>query len=88
MNPILNLVKNQRNQQQQQIPNDMGALLANLRSGKIDAKQSSLDIIKNMSPQQKDAVRQMLPQLTKLGKVFGVSDEKIDSFSKELQSSL
>lgn len=81
-------MKNRRVNSKTQINNDVQSIVNDLKSGKVDAKQSSLDIIKGMSPQQRVAIRQMLPQITKLGKAFGVSDEQIERFTKELNSSL
>lgn len=88
MNPILNLMKNQKTNNRVKTTNNVQSMVNDLKSGKVDAKQSSLDIIKKMSPQQRIAIRQMLPQITKLGKAFGVSDEQIERFTKELNSSL
>lgn len=59
-----------------------------LKSGKLDAKQQSFKMLENLTPQQKVAIRQMLPQIKKLGKAFGVSDENIESFIKELQNKI
>ena len=81
-------MKNQRVNSKTQTTNDVQSMVNDLRSGKVDAKQSSLDIIKKMSPQQRIAIRQMLPQITKLGKAFGASDDQIERFTKELNSSL
>ena len=88
MNPILNLMKNQKVNSRTQTANNVQSVVSDLKSGKVDAKQSSLDIIKKMSPQQRIAIRQMLPQIAKLGKAFGASDEQIECFTKELNSSL
>lgn len=81
-------MRNQKVNNRTQATNDVQSMVSELKSGKVDAKQSSLDIIKKMSPQQRIAIRQMLPQITKLGKAFGASDEQIERFTKELNSSL
>lgn len=87
MNPILNLV-NARKQNNKIQVNNTQSLVNDLKSGKLDAKEQSLEILKKMSPQQKVALRQMLPQIKQLGKAFGVSDDQIERFTKELNSSL
>lgn len=91
MNPIMSILKKQSspasplsksaNTNLQQIVNDF-------KAGKLDAKQTALGFIKNMSPQQKSAIRQMLPQLKLLGKTFGASDNSINVFTTELQDQL
>lgn len=83
-----------RNQPVSPIPNsnnkqsDFQSTIADIKSGKLDAKQQSFKMLENLTPQQKVAIRQLLPQVKKLGKAFGVSDENIENFIKELQSKL
>ena len=52
MNPILNLMKNQKTNNRVKTTDNVQSMVNDLKSGKVDAKQSSLDIIKKMSPQQ------------------------------------
>lgn len=87
MNPVLNLVNGQKQNSRVQVSNTQ-TFINDLKSGKINAKEQSLEILKKMSPQQRVALRQMLPQITKLGKAFGASDDQIERFTKELNSSL
>lgn len=70
------------------LPKSNQQLINDLKSGKIDAKQTSIGFIKNMSPQQKLAISKMLPQIKILGKTFGASDNSINSFVEELQKQL
>lgn len=91
MNPILNLVRRQ-NQPVNPLPNNnrdnLQSVVEKIKSGKLDAKQQSFEMLKSLTPQQKVAIRQMIPQIKKLGKAFGVSDDNIDNFINELQTKL
>lgn len=66
----------------------MEQILGDIKSGKTDAKQTALKFLDSMSPQQKMAIKKMLPQLKILGKTFGASDSSIDAFATELQKQL
>lgn len=63
-------------------------LVNDVKSGKVDAKQRTLEILNKMSPEQKQAVTQVLPTFLKLGKAFGVSEKNITAFNNELSEIL
>lgn len=70
------------------MPNNIQQTIADVKSGKLDAKQKAQEMLRNLSPQQKQALNQMLPKLTQLGKVMGVSDNNISAFTAELKQYL
>ena len=66
--------------------NKLNSLIEQLKSGKLNAREKSLEQLKSLSPQQLQAVKQLLPKITQLGKIFGVSEENIQSFEKDIRS--
>lgn len=89
MNPIMSLLKKQASPANPSPNNNnFNKLLSDLKAGKIDAQQTAIGFIKNMNPQQKMAIKKMLPQLKILGKTFGASDNSINTFAAELQKQL
>lgn len=87
MNPILRMLKPSKGSQSKTNA-DLFQLVNDVKSGKVDPKQKSLDIIKSMTSEQKQAINQILPNFLKLGKVFGVSDKNINQFTTELKECL
>lgn len=92
MNPIMNLLKqkvaNQLpsvNPSSRQQLNDM---VNGIKAGTVNPKTTAIDMVKNMSGDQKKALRQLVPQIKKLGKSMGVSDASMNSFITELNSQL
>lgn len=85
MNPIMNLL---RKQPQSPASPSFNQIVDGLKSGRIDAKQTALENLQKLPPQQKVAIRRLLPQLKQLGKSFGVSDNDIAAFTDELQKYL
>lgn len=85
MNPILTALKKP---QKSSVNPSISQLIDGLKSGQIDAKKSALDSLQKLSPQQKVAIRQLVPQIKKLGKFFGANDASIKSFTDELDTYL
>lgn len=71
-----------------QLPNNIQQLLNGIKSGTINPKQTSLDFLSKATPQQKQALKQLIPQMTKLGKTLGISENQIQQFTNELNSKL
>lgn len=88
MNPIMSLIRKPASPANPLPNNNMKQMIGDLKAGKIDAKQTALAFLKNMTPQQKVAIQRMLPQLKVLGKTFGASDNSINAFTAELQKQL
>lgn len=63
-------------------------MIAGIKSGKINPKKKVLSFLDQMTPQQKAAVEQLIPQLSKLGTVMGVSKQNMDSFITEVKTHL
>ena len=82
MNPIMTMLKVSNAPQS----NKLNSLIEQLKSGKLNAREKSLEQLKSLSPQQLQAVKQLLPKITQLGKIFGVSEENIQSFEKDIRS--
>lgn len=85
MNPVMRML--QSNGSQSQISN-VGQLLKDIQSGAIDPKQKSIEMLQSLPQANKQAILQMLPNLKKLGKVMGASDNTINNFVAELQKNL
>lgn len=88
MNPIMSLIRKPASPASPSPNKNINQLIGDLKAGKIDAKQTALGLIENMTPQQKMAIQKMLPQLKVLGKTFGASDNSINAFTAELQKQL
>ena len=73
---------------QQSKNNELFQLVNDVKAGKIDTKQRSIEMLQSMTAEQKQAINQMLPNILKLGKAFGISDSNIQSFSNELKQIL
>ena len=73
---------------QQSKNSELFQLVNDVKAGKIDTKQRSIEMLQSMTAEQKQAINQMLPNILKLGKAFGVSDSNIQSFSNELKKIL
>lgn len=86
MNPIMSMLN--KSSAKPSMPNNIQQMIADVKSGKVDAKQKVHEILKNLNSQQKQALNQMLPKLTQLGKVMGASDKNISSFTAELKQYL
>lgn len=59
-----------------------------IKAGTINPKTTALDMLKNLSDDQKAALKQLVPQIKKFGKQMGVSDKHINSFITELNGKL
>lgn len=59
-----------------------------IKSGTVDPKKTALDMLGNMSGDQKKALKQLVPQIKKLGKKMGVSNEHMNTFINELNKQL
>ena len=90
MNPILNLLNGQKQSNAPQLNknSNMTDLIADIKSGKLDPKQKSITFLDQMNPQRKQVVKKFIPQLSKLGKLFGVSKQNMDSFITEVEKHL
>ena len=62
----------------------MNQLLSGVKSGKINPKTKAIDLLKQMTPQQKTALKQLLPQLSKFGTLMGVSNKSMELFKAEI----
>lgn len=85
MNPIMTMLKKSNGPQ---LSSDLTNLINLVKSGKVDAREKSLETLKAYSPQQRQAIKELLPKITQLGKALGVPDESIKSFTKDIQSVL
>ena len=90
MNPLLSLLSKQKQSTAPQLNKDSNLLgmISDIKSGKIDPKQKSLSFLDQMTPQQKQAVKKLIPQLSKLGGMFGVSKQNMNSFMSEVNKHL
>ena len=57
-------------------------VLADIRSGKLNAKEKVLEILKD-NPSLRASVQQSMPQITAMARQFGVSDAEISAFKAE-----
>ena len=95
MNPIMNILKRkainqlQPNEKQSQtLRKQIEQMTNGFKAGTVNPKTTAMDMLKNMSADQKKALKQLVPQLKKLGKTFGVSDKNMNSFITELNNQL
>ena len=58
------------------------------KAGTVNPKTTAMDMLKNLSADQKKALKQLIPQIKKFGKSFGVSDNNLNSFITELNKQL
>lgn len=58
------------------------------KAGTVNPKTTAMDMLKNLTTDQKKALKQLVPQLKKFGKSFGVSDKNLNSFITELNNQL
>ena len=86
MNPIMTQVKSNVNQSQPH--NGMTQMIKDLQSGKLDPKKKSLEFLENITPTQRDFLRQSIPKLRLLGQSLGIKKDEIDSFVSDLNEKL
>ena len=59
-----------------------------IKSGTVDPKSTAMEMVSKMSGDQKKALKQLVPQIKKLGKKMGVTDEHMNAFVSELNKQL
>lgn len=88
MNPILALLKRPQKSPASPSTKSLDQVVADIKSGKADARQTALGFLSKLTPQQKTAMKQMLPQIIQLSKTFGASEQSVAAFTAELQKYL
>lgn len=86
MNPILKILNQSKGRQSKN--SNLFQLVNDVKAGKVDTKQKSIEMLQSMTADQKKAVTQILPTLLKVGKAFGISDNNIQTFTNELNEVL
>lgn len=84
MNPILQQLQRQNQNNQAGIE----SVISGIKSGAIDPKAKSLEMLKQMSPMQRMKLKTFLPFIEKLARKSGMSDARITPFMQEIQGSL
>ena len=92
MNPIMSILKHKSSPvlggKQSTLLTQINQMANGIKSGTVDPKSTALDMLKNMSVDQKKALRQLVPQIKKLGKKMGVTEEHMGAFINELNKQL
>ena len=72
----------------QQLLTQINQMTNGIKAGTVDAKSTAIDMVSKMSSGQKKALKQLVPQIKKLGKKMGVSNEHMNTFINELNKQL
>ena len=82
---MVNKLSEKQSQTLRQQINDM---TNGFKAGTVDPKSTAINMLKNLNADQKKALKQLVPQIKKFGKSFGVSDTNLNSFITELNKQL
>lgn len=64
----------------------LDSIIQDVKNGKLDAKQKSLELLSQMSPSQKSKIKSMLPRFEALAKKTGIQENVLKSFMRDIQS--
>ena len=84
----MNQLNKPSNVNQSQMSEETKQFITDLKSGKLNPKQKSLEDLNKITPQQKDIIKQSIPKLRLIGQSLGISNEQINQFLSELKMKL
>lgn len=67
---------------------DWNKTLEDLKAGKIDPKQTAVNLIQKLNPQQRKFLKMSLPMFQKFAVKSGATDDSINSFLTEIKTIL